>query len=174
MTGVVRPGTVLAVRSGGFAGAAIRIGAAIRGKPNLQNHIAVAHHTDTHGTLWCIEGRPGGVGWRDATSYQQSRWTLTNAAQPFTDAQGAAIAKQMEALLGTPYDWDAITADALSDLGMHLPGWDSKWHGLVAGHVVCSSAAAYAYGKAAVLHPDGERGCQPADWTQWIVTEAWK
>lgn len=173
MTGV-RPGTVLVVRSGGWAGAAIRVGAALRGKPNLQNHVAVAHHTDAHGTLWCIEGRPGGVGWRDATSYIQDRWTLTNTNQPFTDLQGTAIAKQMEALLGTAYDWDAIAADALSDLGMTLPGWDSTWQGLVAGHVVCSSAAAYAYGKAQVPHPAGDRGCQPADWTQWILTQGWK
>jgi len=54
----LRPGTVLVTRSGGFAGTMIRFGAALRGKPNLQNHVAVAHHTDVHGTLWCIEGRP--------------------------------------------------------------------------------------------------------------------
>lgn len=170
----IRPGTVLCVRSSGFAGFMIRFGAAIRNKPNLQNHVAVAHHTDEHGTLWCIEGRPGGVGWRDATTYTQSPWTLMNTEQPFTDVQGAAIAKQMEALLGTKYDWDAIAADALSDLGMRLPGWDSKWQGLVAGQVVCSSAAAYAYGKAQVPHPVGDRGCQPSAWTEWILTKEWE
>lgn len=174
MTGIVRPGTVLAVRSGGFAGGAIRFGAAILGKPNLENHVAVVHHTDKAGTMWCIEGKPGGVGWRDATSYLASRWTLTNADQPFTAAQGAAIAQQMEALLGTSYDWESIAADALADLGMHLPGWDAKWKGQVAGQVVCSSASAYAYGKAEVPHPPGDRGVQPSDWTQWIVTRAWK
>ena len=170
----LRPGTVLVTRSGGFAGAMIRFGAALRGKPNLQNHVAVAHHTDENGTLWCIEGRPGGVGWRDATAYLKSPWTLTNTSQPFNAIQGEAIARQMEALLGTVYDWDSIVADALSDLGMHMPGWDSKWNGLVAGQVVCSSAAAYAYGKAAVPHPPGDRGCQPASWTEWIVTRGWE
>lgn len=174
MTDKIRPGTVLAVRSNGFASVMIRFGAAIRGKPNLQNHVAVAHHTDEHGTLWCIEGKPGGVGWRDATAYLKSPWTLTNAEQPFTDVQGVAIAKQMEALLGTKYDWDSIAADALSDLGMVLPGWDSKWHGEVAGQVVCSSAAAYAYGKAVVPHPAGDRGTQPSDWSQWILTKGWE
>jgi hypothetical protein len=151
----------------------IRFGSAFRDKPNLQNHVAVAHHTDEHGTLWCIEGRPGGVGWRDATTYTSSAWTLMNTDQPFTDTQGLLIAKSMEALLGTKYDWDSIAADALADLGMHLPGWNSKWKGLVAGQVVCSSAAAYAYGKAAVAHPAGDRGVQPADWSQWILTKGW-
>ena len=55
-------------------------------------------------------------------------------------------------------------ADALDDLGMKLPGWDAKWHGEVAGQVVCSSAAAYAYAKAKVAHPEGDRGCQPSAW----------
>ena len=173
MTDRLTPGTVLVVRSKGWAGGLIRIGAAISGKPNLQNHVAVVHHVDAHGTLWCIEGRPGGVGWRDATSYMRDPWTLTNSSQPFAPSQGAAIAKQMEALLGTAYDWQSIAADAFTDLGMRLPGWDSKWKGEVAGQVVCSSAAAYAYGKASVTHPPGDRGCQPADWTQWIVTHAW-
>lgn len=171
---MIRPGTVLVVRTSGFAAAMIRFGAAIRGRPNLENHVAVAHHTDAHGTLWCIEGRPGGVGWRDAAAYLSSKWTVTNAGQPFTETQGSAIAEQMEALLGTAYDWDSIAADALADLGMRLPGWDAKWHGQVAGHVVCSSAASYAYGKANVPHPDGDRGCQPSDWTQWIMTSAWR
>jgi hypothetical protein len=168
------PGMVLCVRTGGFAGTMIRLGAAFRGKPNLQNHVAVVHHIDAKGTVWCIEGRPGGVGWRDATAYLASSWTLTNIEQPFTVVQGAEIAKTMEAMLGTAYDWDSITADALSDLGMHLPGWDSKWNGLVAGQVVCSSAAAYAYGKNDVPHPPGDRGCQPSAWTEWILTRGWK
>lgn len=167
-------GTVLVVRSKGFAGGAIRFGAALLGKPNLQNHVAVSHHVDAHGTLWCLEGRPGGVGWRDATDYLSSPWTVTNVEQRFTTAQGEAIAKAMEAMLGTPYDWASICADALADLRMRLPGWDAKWNGVVAGQVVCSSAAAYAYGKAGVAHPAGDRGCQPADWTQWILTRGWQ
>lgn len=174
MTYNIRPGTVLAVRSKGWAGGLIRFGAALRGEPNIQNHIAVAHHMDPVGTLWCIEGRPGGVGWRDATTYLESAWTLTNIAQPFTDQQGVQIAAHMEALIGTAYDWSSICADALSDLGMHLPGWDSQWRGQVAGHVVCSSAAAYAYGKACVPHPPGDRGCQPSSWSQWILTRGWE
>jgi hypothetical protein len=174
MAPAVKPGTVLCTRSKGAAGWWIRFGAALRGKPNLSNHVAVAHHTDASGTLWVIEGRPGGVGWRDATAYLADKWTITNAAQPVTDPQRATIATQMEALLGTAYDWESIAADALSDLGMTLPGWDARWNGQVAGQVVCSSAAAYAYGKAHVPHPSGNRGCQPSDWTQWILTRGWE
>lgn len=170
----LKPGTVLVTRSSGFAGWWIRLGAALRNKPNLGNHCAVVHHTDAQGTLWVIEGKPGGVGWRDARGYLASRWTMDNSAQPLTGTQRAAIARQMEMLIGTSYDWESIAADALSDLGMKLPGWDAKWKdGEVAGQVVCSSAAAYAYGKAGAPHPDGDRGCQPSDWSQWIITTGW-
>jgi len=78
----VQPGDVLAVRGGGLAGKLIRLGAAFRGQPNLDAHIAVVHHTDEHGTVWALEGRPGGVGWRDAKAYLASPWTVTNAGQP--------------------------------------------------------------------------------------------
>ena len=169
------PGTILVTRSKGFGGWWIRFGAAIRNRPNLGNHVAVVHHRDQQGTLWCIEGRPGGVGWRDAKGYLASRWTHSNAAQPLTAAQRLEICKAMEALLGTEYDWQSIAADAATDLGMHLPGWDQKWKdGEVAGHVVCSSAAAYGYAKAHAPHPPGDRGVQPADWTAWIITRGWE
>jgi hypothetical protein len=171
----LEPGTVLVTRSTGFAGFMIRLGAAFRNKPNLGNHVAVVHHTDAQGTLWVIEGKPGGVGWRDAKDYAASKWTMTNAAQPLTSEQRVGIAKQMEMLIGTDYDWPSIVADAATNLGMKLPGWDSKWKdGEVAGQVVCSSAAAYAYGKAHAPHPPGDRGVQPADWTQWILTRGWE
>ena len=168
------PGTVLVTRSGGFAAFMIRLGAALRGRPNLQNHVAVVHHTDAKGTLWCIEGRPGGVGERDATAYMKSTWTLTNVTQPLTDAQRAAICGHMEALLGSAYGWDAIAADALDDLGMTLPGWDATFKGEVAGHLVCSSLAAYAYAKAGVPHPPGGRRCQPSAWSEWVLRRAWE
>ena len=57
-----QPGDVLAVRTGGWTGRIIRFGAALRDQPNLDSHIAVIHHKDAQGTLWCVEGRPGGVG----------------------------------------------------------------------------------------------------------------
>lgn len=175
MAANLQPGTVLVTRSKGWGSWLIRFGAALSDKPNLGNHVAVVHHVDAEGTTWCIEGRPGGVGWKDAKGYLASKWTITNTAQPFTKAQGGEIAKAMEALLGTPYDWQSIVGDALASLGMTLPGWDTRWEdGQVAGQVVCSSAAAYAYGKANVKHPTGNRGCVPADWVQWILTKAWQ
>ena len=168
------PGTVLVTRSGGFAAFMIRLGAALRGRPNLGNHVAVAHHVDAKGTLWVIEGKPGGVGWRDATAYLASTWTLTNVTQPLTGAQRAAICGHMEALLGSAYGWDAIVADALDDLGMTLPGWDATFKGQVAGHLVCSSVAAYAYAKAGVPRPPGGRRCQPSSWSEFVLRRGWE
>jgi hypothetical protein len=169
VTATVLPGDVLAVRTDGFAAEAIRLGAALLGHPDISNHIAIVHHTDTKGTVWCIEGRPGGVGWRDASDYLSSRWTLTNASQPKTADQRKLIAKTSEYMLGTAYDWAAIAGDGLEDL--HL--WDPV-KGVVHGETVCSALAAYAYDQARVLRPiGGERAVQPADWDTWILTAGW-
>jgi hypothetical protein len=166
----VQPGDVLAVRSDACSAVMIRLGAALAGKPNVVNHIAIAHHRDSHGTLWCIEGRPGGVGWRDATAYLSSPWTLSNAAQPKTDAQRTVITDGAVAMLGTRYDWAAIIGDGLDDL--HL--WDPV-DGQVHGEAVCSALAACLHDKAALARPaGGERKVQPADWAAWILTEGWR
>ncbi len=169
----VLPGDVLAVRGSGLTMTMIRLGAAITGKPNLSGHIAVVHHTDANGTVWCLEGRPGGVGWRDASDYLTSRWTITNAAQPKTDAQRATVAKVTEAMIGMAYDWEAIVADAAEDLCL-----DVAWlpdHGTVHGEVVCSALAAYAYDKAGLSRPAGvQRLVQPASWDTWIITRGWE
>lgn len=170
-----KPGDILAVRSSGFAGKMIRLGAALRDTPNLDNHIAVVHHLDGNGTLWCLEGRPGGVGWRDAKAYMASRWTLSNADQPKTEAQRQAVCKTAEAMIGTAYDWAAIAEDAGQALGLKRI-WAEKAGGQVPGHVVCSSLAAYAYdrnGLAAPL-PMDFRHVTPADWDQWILMRGWE
>ena len=72
----LRPGDLLATRGDGWASTMIRLGAAFRDHPNTINHIAIVHHTDDAGTLWCIEGRPGGVGWKDATAYLYAKVKL--------------------------------------------------------------------------------------------------
>lgn len=172
MTGT-GPGDVLAVRTGGLAGTLIRLGAALRDAPDLSNHVAVAHHRDAHGTLWCIEGRPGGAGWRDASAYASSRWTLDNSAQPKTDAQRYRICQVMTAMLGTAYDWEAIAADVAADLHLDT-AWLPSWHGTVPGHVVCSSLAAYAYARARLACPGGGRQVQPSDWDAWILARGWE
>jgi hypothetical protein len=169
----VLPGDVLAVRSSGRPAWWIRIGAALRDTPNLSNHIAVAHHTDNAGTLWGIEGRPGGVGWVDCGIYLRSPYTITNAAQPKTSIERRSVCTTMEGLLGTAYDWQAIAADAAADLGINLPGWNPTWHGTVPAHVVCSSAAAYAYAQAGLPRPNGDRLVQPADWDTFIIGQLW-
>jgi hypothetical protein len=167
---LVQPGDVLAVRTSGFAAAAIRFGSALLGRPNISNHIAVVHHVDAEGTVWCIEGRPGGVGWRSAADYVSSPWTLVNSAQPKTAEQRVLISRAMTAMLGTRYDWEAIVDDGLTDL--HL------WHpvaGVVHGETVCSALAAYGYDQAKLPRPKGaERLVQPSDWDTWIVTRAWE
>ena len=175
---VTRPGDVLAVNTGSSWGAWwIRLGAALRDQPNLSNHIAVVHHTDAHGTTWGIEGRPGGVGWVDCAAYLRSRNLLANTAQPKTDAQRAAVCATMEKLLGTAYDWEAIVNDGAADLGIRLPDWSPDWapgNGwTVPGHVVCSSAAQYAYLKNGLACPPGDRGCQPSDWDGFILNQGW-
>ena len=167
----LKPGTVLVVRSAGWAGAAIRFGAALRGKPNLSNHVAVYVKTDARGTHWCLEGRPSGFGWEDARRYLADPHTLTNAAQPIGDDQRAAIAAGVTAMIGTGYDWEAIAADGASDLGFT---WEPTWHGQVAGQVVCSAGACYAYDKAKVPRPPGNaRTDQPEDWDTWILDRGW-
>ena len=113
---VVAPGDVICTRSTGWKARGIRFVAAIRDQPNLQNHVAVVHHLDDRGPLWCLEGKPGGVGWHTAGGYQQSPWTLTNAAQPKTDAQRKIICDGMLAMIGTEYDWEAIADDAVADV----------------------------------------------------------
>jgi hypothetical protein len=165
----VQPGDILAVRSPGWGASMIRLGAALLDKPDISSHVAVVHHRDASGTLWCIEGRPGGVGWRNARDYVSSPWTLSNRDQPKTGAQRKVIADGAMAILGMPYDWAAIIGDGLDDL--HL--W-SPVNGQVRGHAVCSAVAAFLYDKASLARPrGGERSVQPADWDEFLITRAW-
>jgi len=172
----MQPGDVLAVRTPDLGGRFIRFGAAVKelvtgsAEPNLDNHIAVVHHTDTHGTTWVLEGKPGGVGWRDATSYLASPWTVINQRQVKSGAQRKAICATMLAMVGTPYDWGAIVADAGEAFG--LKGiWSEKTGTGVPGHVVCSSLAAYAYDLHGVPAPEpGDyKHVTPADWVAFIT-----
>lgn len=170
----VAPGDLLCTRSSGWAGLLIRLGAAFRDRPNLHNHVAIVHHTDKEGTVWVIEGRPGGVGWRDAKDYLASRWTVANPAQPKTAKQRKTVCEGAQALLGTDYDWLAIVHDAAGAFGLD-DAWKLRWgkQGEVPGHVVCSSLAAYLYAKAGLDHPEGEREVAPADWTQLWIEHEW-
>jgi hypothetical protein len=170
----VQPGDVILVRTGSTAAAAIRLGAALLGRPNLANHVAVIHHTDAHGTVWALEGRPGGVGWRDAKTYLSSPWTIANPRQPKNAAQRQAVCGVMLAMIGTAYDWAGIAADTLG--AFHLDRlWRPAWKdGTVPGQVVCSSLAAYAYARAGLTCPPGGREVTPGDWTELIMANKWQ
>lgn len=170
----VNVGDVLAVRTGGFGGWAIRVGAMLRGLPHGTNHIVIAHHEDPAGVWWGIEGRPGGVGWVDMGAYLASPATVTNADQPRTDAQRQAVASAAEAMLHTPYDWDAIVCDAGYDL--RLPNlFAENWKGKGSpGHLVCSSLAAWVHDHVGLPRPHGEaRLIQPAHWAGWDAAKGW-
>ena len=119
-------------------------------------------------------GRPGGVGWRDTRDYLTSSLTLTNSAQPKTQAQRDAVCDTMTALITTGYDWAAIAADTEHAFGLSTAWLPDFRTGQVPGHVVCSSLAAYAYSKNGLTHPPGkDRQITPADWDTFILTQAW-
>lgn len=169
-------GDVLAVRNTGFVELAIRLDAAIEDKPNISNHIAIVHHQDSTGRIWVIAGQPGGVGYAQAAGMLASKWTLNNISQPGrTDAERVKVAKAAEAMLGTPYDWEAIADDGIRAFAPKAKQiWEQNWAGtgLAPGHVVCSSFAAYLYGLMDWAAPSGvaEREIEPADWDEFIIT----
>lgn len=169
------PGIVLAINSGNsLADEAIRLGSALINEPNLANHIAVLTHKDAKGTWWALEGRPGGVGWADATGYLNNKYTISNQKQPLNPSQRGIICSAMQGLINMKYDWVAIVGDGMRDL--HLPVLPDPWavkdkSGIISGHVVCSSAAIYAYAKAKASRPDytDDAHIEPSDWVKFII-----
>lgn len=171
----VLPGDILAVRTDGLPAEGIRFGAELLDIPNIENHIAVMHHRDDHGTPWCIEAKPGGVGWRDATDYLNAPFTITNRMQTKTGHQRDIVCNAVENMLHAPYDWRGIAEDALDAL--HIPElWGERWNGQVPAHVVCSSLAAWAYGVAGLPRPTPYdlAHCQPGDWTAFILSNKYE
>lgn len=153
---------------------AIRIGGWLRGHRSAADHVVVAHHTDPGGVLWGIEGRPGGVGWVDVATYPNI--TSSNAGQPKTDAQRIAICEAAVGLLGTPYDWVGILADARQALRIdHL--WRSRDFGDTApAHVVCSSVADWLTERVGLASPGGTadtRWTTPPDWESFNRSSGW-
>lgn len=170
----LNPGDVVCVRSPSKVfGPLIRFGAWLRHKPDTVDHVAIAHHRDDNGTLWAIEGRPGGVGWIDLAVYD-NRWALSNVAQPKTDEQREEICAAAVGLLGTPYDWPAIAADAAAAIGVDRLWRLSDYGDKAPGHVVCSSLAAWIYRKVDLAEPCGPTvTCEPCDWAAWILARGW-
>jgi hypothetical protein len=178
-TGMIEVGDVLVTREGPWwASGAIRLGAWLTDRPSVCNHVIVAHHQDAQGVLWGIEGRPGGVGWRDLS--EPLRWPLTNAntQQPKTNEQRLMIATAMEGLFATPYDWNAIKAHVREALRLWEPHGPVEWKDHEApGHVVCSSLADWAYEEVGLPNPGGDlitRMTTPGDWDRFIMDKEWR
>jgi hypothetical protein len=170
----LQPGDVVAVRTPpSVYGWLIRLGALLRGRPSMVDHVAIVHHIDAAGRMWGIEGRPGGVGWVDLQVYD-NRWLLSTKDQPKTDAQRQRICELAVDMLGTPYDWPAIIHDAAIAFGLDRL-WRSRDFGPHApGHVVCSSLASWLYHSVGLACPTAPvETCWPADWADFILRKDW-
>jgi hypothetical protein len=168
------PGDVLTIRTSDVGGWLIRLGAWMRGRPHRDNHVVIVSHTDPAGVQWGIEGRPGGVGWVDMASYDG--WShSSNAEQPKTDDQRAAIVVAARGLLGIGYDWLAIGMDVAEALRIDLLWRPADWTTTVApAHVVCSSLAAWANGHVGLARPGGGMATvTPGDWQLFNDRREW-
>lgn len=167
---LIKPGHVL-VSSGGdsLVDKGIQIAAILQGDPAAE-HMAVVHHKDKVGRWIGVEGRPGGVGWVDCSSYIGNALTVANLHQVIQEKERYEIAVLMEAMLGTPYDWQAIVEDGGMAFG--LPDiWTNNVDGKLPGHIVCSALAAYGYDKYGVAAPSPKdyRHVSPGDWEEFIL-----
>ena len=169
----LKPGDVVTIQGDSFFSKLIEVGSVLRGMPSA-SHVAVVTHRDPAGTLWGKEGRPGGVGDVDMMSYVRNPLSFANTEQPLTDLQRAGIVAIVNKLNGTPYDWAAIIEDAGLAFGLK-DIWKEKVNGVLPGHVVCSSLAAYAYDRneAPAPHPADYRHVFPADWAKFIEEKGW-
>jgi hypothetical protein len=99
--------------------------------------------------------------------------------QPKTPAQREVVVRVARAMLGTPYDWEAIVGDGADALGI-----DKFWrpadfpdNGRLPLATVCSALWDYAYQRAELANPGanaGGRFTTPADWDTFITTRAWE
>lgn len=169
------PGTVIVTATPDLGGWLIRLRSRLQGRDNLRNHVALFTHYDSDGHPRGLEGRPSGFGWVNLETYLKRSDTVTNAAQPLTDEQRAHITSTAVAMVGIPYDWEAILAFAAG--AARLPFLPHEWpEDGVPSHVVCSSAADYLYESAGAANPGGyvkTRGTDPADWSMWITRKGW-
>lgn len=162
-------GDVVVVQLRGFGAWLIRVGAWLKGKPTHSNHVAiVVSDSDV------VEAWPGGVRRSSIGSYLSMRWTLVNDLEPKTAQQRADIASLAISFLKTPYDWDAIAEDTTNALSIQDPLIrDWKENGPPPKSFVCSSLAAYIYGKVGLQAPYGGRFVTPADWAELIQVSNW-
>lgn len=180
--GEVNVGNVLVTREGPwYVSLAIRLGARLLGRPSVCNHAIIVHHVDAQGVWWGIEGRPGGVGWRDLRDVLSNAYTNANTQQPISEGQRYLIAVAAESLLSVAYDWSAIAEDAThifvagrlwEEVEKHAEWGDNQ----IPGHVVCSSFADWAYESVNLPNPGGfkvTRFTTPGDWDEFMMNEGW-
>ena len=171
-------GDVLCTRGGGWVSKVIRIGAVLQNRGADVGHVAVYVGEGSDGRPRVIEGRPGGVGYRDAKSYLKDHWTIDNRAQPKTEEQRALVLDGAVAMLGTPYDWVGIGQDAMLAIDApHIYDKAVKDGAPSPDHVVCSSLADWLYHKAMLASPGPkhwDRHTTPGDWAEFIIAKAWK
>lgn len=177
---MIQPGDVLVVRTPAttwrhrIAGRLIRFGAALRDQANLNDHVIVAHHADTAGTLWAIEARPGGVGWVDVAELAEGH-LLSNVDQPKTDVQRQQVCAAAEGLLGVGYDWAAIGMDVVEALSLERLWRDHPWGDRPPAHIVCSALASWTYARAGLAGPAAPwRTTTPGDWSEFVLTRGWE
>jgi hypothetical protein len=176
VTVVVQPGDVLTVWDprNPLPAWLIRAGDWLRGHHARADHVVMAHHIDDAGTWWGIEGRPGGVGWVDLATYPNV--TSTNADQPKTPEQREQLCELAKGMLGTPYDWVGIVADAMMALHLHRLWGSDDFGDQAPAHVVCSSAWDWGYEHLGLVSPggtDGTRWTTPADWERFNLAAGW-
>lgn len=165
---MVDVGDILVVRCRGILPRLIDLGAWLRHEPR-RDHVAIVYHINDDGEPWVVEAEPGGVRIASGAVYVADPRTITNAAQPKTAEQRAAIAATATSFVDAPYDWAAITQDVTSVLDLRDPYVHEWLPGSVPSHVVCSSLASYVYAKVGLAEPVGGRFCTPADWARFIL-----
>lgn len=179
----VQPGDVLVVHDHNVWAWLIRLGPRLHNLTHRDvqdtrwNHVLVAMPPDATGTRWAISAQPhGGVGWTDldAAGYLDDPHTLTNAAQPRSDAQRATVCATMEALATrhVPYDWDAIAMEIVREVAP-MWAWRDVWGPGAPTALICSSAADLAYARTGLPNPPYDEFCAPWDWASWIERKGW-
>ena len=134
------PGQYGTVRTGGWAGHAIRIG----------THSPVNHAFIYIGGTSIVEAQPHGAQYAHINDYADIHWS----DPALTAGQGEHIAYEAELLIGTPYGWPDIAALSLACLGIKprpIAQYIENQHRLI-----CSQLVDRAYALAGVqLFNDG-------------------
>lgn len=177
----------------------IRFGAWLRRQSPKVDHVIGVHHygppagqPDGRPRWWGIEGRPGGVGWRDLTKVLARKNSWSNAGQiaaeshrwqpsgwiPATEQETRfLLATYFERLLKIPYDWEAIGAHARVALRAHHIRKLREWReGEFPAEVVCSSGMDAAMEEVHLTNPGGNavtRLTSPAQFLTFFLDAPW-